>query len=161
MAAKKMTNLDRESLLMHASGKPGKIEIAPTKPLNTQRDLALAYSPGVAAPCLAIADDPADPDTLYVGSVFSSLAGFQISTFEHVHRSTTGGQRLHSSAVKSRQPQRAKKASCNSGVYSSASSSSAIRTRRKPAASRETVCLYQIAHAANSGPACQPAPAPP
>ncbi|MDJ0950004.1 MAG: NADP-dependent malic enzyme [Alphaproteobacteria bacterium] len=47
-----------EALLMHASGRPGKISIAPTKPLTTQRDLALAYSPGVAAPCLAINKDP-------------------------------------------------------------------------------------------------------
>ncbi|WP_142849157.1 NADP-dependent malic enzyme [Telmatospirillum sp. J64-1] len=51
-------NLERESLLMHASGRPGKIEIIPTKPLTTQRDLSLAYSPGVAAPCLHIARDP-------------------------------------------------------------------------------------------------------
>lgn len=51
-------NLERESLLMHASGRPGKIEIVPTKPLTTQRDLSLAYSPGVAAPCMEIARDP-------------------------------------------------------------------------------------------------------
>ncbi|MBW7852288.1 MAG: NADP-dependent malic enzyme, partial [Rhodospirillales bacterium] len=43
---------------MHASGRPGKIEIIATKPLTTQRDLSLAYSPGVAAPCLHIARDP-------------------------------------------------------------------------------------------------------
>ena len=49
---------DEEALLMHASGRPGKIEIVPTKPLTTQRDLSLAYSPGVAAPCNAIVDDP-------------------------------------------------------------------------------------------------------
>ena len=42
---------------MHAEGKPGKIEIQPTKPLTTQRDLTLAYSPGVAGPCLAIYED--------------------------------------------------------------------------------------------------------
>jgi malate dehydrogenase (oxaloacetate-decarboxylating)(NADP+) len=59
MAQNTMSNLDREALLMHASGKPGKIEIMPTKPLTTQRDLSLAYSPGVAAPCLEIARDPA------------------------------------------------------------------------------------------------------
>ena len=41
-----------EALRMHASGRPGKIEIHPTKPLTTQRDLTLAYPPGVAAPCL-------------------------------------------------------------------------------------------------------------
>ncbi len=48
---------DREALLLHASGRPGKIEIAPTKPLTTQRDLSLAYSPGVAAPVLRISED--------------------------------------------------------------------------------------------------------
>ncbi|MEQ8665810.1 MAG: NADP-dependent malic enzyme [Rhodospirillales bacterium] len=43
----------------HAHPKPGKLEITPTKPLGNQRDLALAYSPGVAYACLAIKDDPA------------------------------------------------------------------------------------------------------
>ncbi len=47
-----------EALRLHASGRPGKIEITPTKPLTTQRDLSLAYSPGVAYPCLEIRDDP-------------------------------------------------------------------------------------------------------
>ncbi|MEX2200613.1 MAG: NADP-dependent malic enzyme [Dongiaceae bacterium] len=50
---------EQEALLLHSSGRPGKIEIRATKPLTTQRDLALAYSPGVAWPCLRIADDPA------------------------------------------------------------------------------------------------------
>jgi len=50
-------DLARESLAMHASGRPGKIEIIASKPLTTQRDLSLAYSPGVAAPCLRIAKD--------------------------------------------------------------------------------------------------------
>ncbi|HLZ65628.1 MAG TPA: NADP-dependent malic enzyme [Aliidongia sp.] len=50
---------EEEALRFHAEGKPGKIEIAPTKPLTTQRDLSLAYSPGVAYPCLHIAADPA------------------------------------------------------------------------------------------------------
>jgi malate dehydrogenase (oxaloacetate-decarboxylating)(NADP+) len=45
---------DQEALDFHSSGKPGKIEIAPTKNLATQRDLSLAYSPGVAVPCLEI-----------------------------------------------------------------------------------------------------------
>ena len=49
--------LYQEALRMHAEGKPGKIEIQPTKPLTTQRDLTLAYSPGVAGPCLAIYED--------------------------------------------------------------------------------------------------------
>ncbi len=52
------SDLDRDSLLMHATGRPGKIEIVPTKPLATQRDLSLAYSPGVAAPCLEIEREP-------------------------------------------------------------------------------------------------------
>jgi len=49
---------DEEALEFHARGKPGKLEITPTKPMATQRDLALAYSPGVAAPVLRIAEDP-------------------------------------------------------------------------------------------------------
>tara|TARA_B100001079_G_scaffold118618_1_gene102034 strand:+ start:570 stop:2837 length:2268 start_codon:yes stop_codon:yes gene_type:complete len=48
---------EKEALVFHAQGKPGKIEIKATKPLETQRDLSLAYSPGVAAPVNAIADD--------------------------------------------------------------------------------------------------------
>ena len=49
----------QEALQFHAQGKPGKLEITPTKPLATQRDLSLAYSPGVAAPVEAIADNKA------------------------------------------------------------------------------------------------------
>ncbi|MEO1281886.1 MAG: NADP-dependent malic enzyme, partial [Pseudomonadota bacterium] len=48
-----------EALQFHSQGKPGKLEITPTKPLATQRDLSLAYSPGVAVPVKAIADNPA------------------------------------------------------------------------------------------------------
>jgi malate dehydrogenase (oxaloacetate-decarboxylating)(NADP+) len=48
----------REALFYHESGRPGKIEIVPSKPVATQRDLSLAYSPGVAAPVEAIAHDP-------------------------------------------------------------------------------------------------------
>ncbi len=59
MADNRRDLLEEESLLMHASGRPGKIEIRATKPLTTQHDLSLAYSPGVAAPCLRIAKDPA------------------------------------------------------------------------------------------------------
>jgi malate dehydrogenase (oxaloacetate-decarboxylating)(NADP+) len=47
-----------EALAFHAGGKPGKLEITPTKPMATQRDLSLAYSPGVAAPVRAIAERP-------------------------------------------------------------------------------------------------------
>lgn len=47
-----------EALKFHATGRPGKLEVTPTKPLKTQKDLSLAYSPGVAAPCLKIQRDP-------------------------------------------------------------------------------------------------------
>ncbi len=50
---------DREALLFHSSRRPGKLEIVATKPMATQRDLSLAYSPGVAVPVRAIAEDPA------------------------------------------------------------------------------------------------------
>ena len=50
--------LDEDALAYHSSDPAGKIEISTTKPTNTQRDLSLAYSPGVAAPCREIADDP-------------------------------------------------------------------------------------------------------
>ncbi|MFP5077665.1 NADP-dependent malic enzyme [Rhizobium sp. YIM 134829] len=50
---------DQEALQFHAEGRPGKLEITPTKPMATQRDLSLAYSPGVAVPVKAIAADPA------------------------------------------------------------------------------------------------------
>ena len=49
-----------EALLYHSEGRPGKIEVIPTKPYSTQKDLSLAYSPGVAEPCLAIEHDPDD-----------------------------------------------------------------------------------------------------
>ena len=58
MTKRKYSDLDKDSLAMHQSGRPGKVEVVATKPLTTQRDLALAYSPGVAAPCLEIAHDP-------------------------------------------------------------------------------------------------------
>ncbi|HSG93914.1 MAG TPA: malic enzyme-like NAD(P)-binding protein, partial [Afifellaceae bacterium] len=50
---------DQEALEFHSRGRPGKLEIVATKPMATQRDLSLAYSPGVAAPVLRIAEDPA------------------------------------------------------------------------------------------------------
>ena len=56
-----MSKITREDALnYHSSGRPGKIEVVPTKPHSTQRDLSLAYSPGVAEPCLAIQDNPED-----------------------------------------------------------------------------------------------------
>ena len=50
----------QDALDYHSSGKPGKIEVVPTKPYSTPRDLSLAYSPGVAEPCLKIAQTPED-----------------------------------------------------------------------------------------------------
>jgi len=53
----KVSNLESDALAMHAGPPPGKLSIAPLKPITTQRDLSLAYSPGVAFPCLRIAED--------------------------------------------------------------------------------------------------------
>ncbi len=50
----------QDALDYHSQGKPGKIEVIPTKPYSSQRDLSLAYSPGVAEPCLRIAENPDD-----------------------------------------------------------------------------------------------------
>ncbi|PKP33711.1 MAG: NADP-dependent malic enzyme [Bacteroidetes bacterium HGW-Bacteroidetes-17] len=56
-----MDNLFRkDALIYHSEGRPGKIEVVPTKPYSTQRDLSLAYTPGVADPCLKIKDNPED-----------------------------------------------------------------------------------------------------
>ncbi|MDL2212437.1 NADP-dependent malic enzyme [Bacteroides sp. OttesenSCG-928-N06] len=56
-----MAKITKEAaLLYHSQGKPGKIEVVPTKPYSTQRDLSLAYSPGVADPCLEIERNPQD-----------------------------------------------------------------------------------------------------
>lgn len=56
-----MNNMDKKQALhYHAMGRPGKIEVVPTKPHSTQYDLSLAYSPGVAEPCLEIQKNPTD-----------------------------------------------------------------------------------------------------
>src|SRR5436305_482769 len=54
---KRPTFSDQEALLFHSQGRPGKLEVVATKPMATQRDLSLAYSPGVAVPVLAIAEN--------------------------------------------------------------------------------------------------------
>src|SRR5690625_6033774 len=51
-------NLRKAALLYHEQGRPGKLSVTPTKQLSNQRDLALAYSPGVAAACEEIVSDP-------------------------------------------------------------------------------------------------------
>ena len=53
-----MASRRREALDYHSQGRPGKIAVVPTKPVGTQRDLSLAYSPGVAEPCREIAANP-------------------------------------------------------------------------------------------------------
>ncbi len=66
------TNHKHEALKYHASGRPGKIEVVPTKPTNSQRDLSLAYSPGVAEPCLRIAENQ---DDVYKYTAKGNLVG--------------------------------------------------------------------------------------
>ena len=58
MSDEKFQSVYDEALKFHKEGRPGKLEIVPTKPMATQWDLSLAYSPGVAAPCLAIEKNP-------------------------------------------------------------------------------------------------------
>jgi malate dehydrogenase (oxaloacetate-decarboxylating)(NADP+) len=58
MTERLSSDMQSGALIYHSHPRPGKLEITATKPLGNQRDLALAYSPGVAAPCLAIAADP-------------------------------------------------------------------------------------------------------
>lgn len=60
MIEQKKRVTDEEALAFHAEGRPGKLQIIPTKPMATQRDLSLAYTPGVAVPCLHIERDPDD-----------------------------------------------------------------------------------------------------
>src|SRR5690606_36401686 len=58
MGASSGRTLGQDALEVHAQRRPGRLEIVPTKSLTTQRDLSLAYSPGVAEPCLKIQEDP-------------------------------------------------------------------------------------------------------
>ena len=60
------SDLKSGALIYHSQPRPGKLEIQATKPLGNQRDLALAYSPGVAAACMAIVDDPAEAANLTI-----------------------------------------------------------------------------------------------
>ena len=68
--AKRPSITDQEALQFHSRGRPGKLEIVATKPMATQRDLSLAYSPGVAVPVKAIAHDPS---TVYDYTVRGNL----------------------------------------------------------------------------------------
>jgi len=66
------TNRKQDALDYHSNGRPGKIQVVPTKPTNSQRDLTLAYSPGVAEPCLRIAENVED---VYKYTAKSNLVG--------------------------------------------------------------------------------------
>ena len=57
---KRTKRFEKEALDYHEKGRPGKIEVVPTKPYSSQRDLSLAYSPGVAIPCQKIHENPED-----------------------------------------------------------------------------------------------------
>ena len=66
------------ALVYHRLPKPGKLEIQPTKPLGSQRDLALAYSPGVAAACEAIVADPAQAAELTARANLVAVSGISV-----------------------------------------------------------------------------------
>lgn len=68
-----MVKITKEAaLLYHSQGKPGKIEVVPTKPYSTQTDLSLAYSPGVAEPCPGNRERPTNCIRLYCERQLSS-----------------------------------------------------------------------------------------
>src|ERR1700694_3217735 len=67
------TFTDQEALLFHSQGRPGKLEIMPTKPMATQRDLSLAYSPGVAVPVKGIHADPSTGFDYTVRGIVSAV----------------------------------------------------------------------------------------
>ena len=73
MSDNKQSKLRREQALeYHSSGRPGKIEVIPTKEAKTQRDLSLAYSPGVAEPCKEIKENP---ENIYKYTAKGNLVG--------------------------------------------------------------------------------------
>ena len=70
-----MAKITKEAaLLYHSQGKPGKIEVVPTKPYSTQTDLSLAYSPGVAEPCLEIEKNPQDAYNIQLKAILLPLS---------------------------------------------------------------------------------------
>jgi malic enzyme-like protein len=82
-----MASRRQEALDYHSQGRPGKIQVSPTKPFKNQRDLSLAYTPGVAEPCLEIQKNP-DPGyydgktVVTAGSVASSTGVLGYATFQ-------------------------------------------------------------------------------
>ena len=88
-----MVKITKEAaLLYHSQGKPGKIEVVPTKPYSTQTDLSLAYSPGVAEPCLEIEKDPQTAyDYTAKGNLVAVISnGTDLTTYFAEHPVTTG-----------------------------------------------------------------------
>src|SRR3546814_7898997 len=80
---------EQEALELHAGGRPGKFEIQATKPLTTQRDLSLAYSPGVAVPCLRIRDDESKAyDYTAKGSIVAIRSEEHTSELQSLMRSS-------------------------------------------------------------------------
>ena len=77
---KRPTFSDQEALDFHSMGRPGKLEVVATVPMATQRDLSLAYSPGVAVPVLAIAEDPA---TAYDYTAKGNMVGRDLERHRH------------------------------------------------------------------------------
>ena len=71
MTKKRPSFTDQEALDFHALPRPGKLSVAPTKPMGTQRDLSLAYSPGVAVPVKAIAETKTLPTTIRPKGIWS------------------------------------------------------------------------------------------
>ena len=67
-------DLKADALAYHRFPRPGKLEVLPIKPFHTQRDLALAYSPGVAEACREIVADPASAN-IYTGKANPGIAG--------------------------------------------------------------------------------------
>jgi len=66
----------QEALDYHSQGRPGKIQVSPTKPFKNQRDLSLAYAPGVAEPCLEIQQRPQDA---YTYTACGNLRGAEVN----------------------------------------------------------------------------------
>ena len=79
-------DLKEKALAYHAEGRPGKIEITPTKPTETQRDLSLAYTPGVAEPCREIAQHSSAAlasNSIFDGSRAFCMAGRTVTIAAH------------------------------------------------------------------------------
>ena len=89
--------LQEEALEYHSQGRPGKIEVIPTKPYSTQKDLSLAYSPGVAAPCLKIEENAEDAYKYtakgnLVAVISNGTAVLGLGRYRRIGRETSNGR---------------------------------------------------------------------